>query len=398
MKILTILDHYLPGYKAGGPIRSIGNIVSFLGKNYEFIILTRDRDIDDKSPFADARPRTWQRRGNALVRYLSPIECSVFGLWNILSCIDYDLLYINSFFSRLTIRIMLLRKIGLLRKKPLVLAPRGEFSPGALAIKAYKKRPYIKFVRLIGLYRGLVWHASTKIEADDIRNQVASLDELIKIGAAPIRVASDPFSYSGDRFNEPIRSSLEKHPGDARIVFLSRISRKKNLEYALRLLSNLSGRIRFDIFGPNEDLGYWKMCQGLIESLPGSVQATYAGEVPAEAVQSVFSKYHLFLFPTLGENFGHVIPEALSSGCLVLTSDRTPWRGLEQKGIGWDIALEDPIRFQLALELIIAMDDEEFTKRSSAAKSYIQEYFERQMQELRKAYDNVFDISKLRVS
>jgi glycosyltransferase involved in cell wall biosynthesis len=321
MKVLIILDHYLPGFKAGGPIRSIANLIGILGEDYEFSILTRDRDIDDKSPFAEAKYRRWRHSGNTRIRYMSPIECSLIGLGNILYHIKYDLIYLNSFFSRLTIRIMIMRKIGLIRKGPLVLAPRGEFSPGAIAIKALKKRPYIWFCRLIGLYRGIIWHASTKSEADDIIRQIATSEEVVRIGAVPIRIASDPLSYSGHHFHRTVESSRLKKPGEARIVFLSRISRKKNLEYALKLLSRLSGEIQLDIYGPIEDVSYWRRCQNIIGSLPSSVRVVYAGQVPANEVQKVFGKYHLFLFPTLGENFGHVIPEALSAGCLVLLSD-----------------------------------------------------------------------------
>jgi glycosyltransferase involved in cell wall biosynthesis len=43
-------------------------------------------------------------------------------------------------------------------------------------------------------------------------------------------------------------------------------------------------------------------------------------------VPGVFRQYDLFVFPTRGENFGHVIIESLSVGTPVLLSDRTPWR------------------------------------------------------------------------
>ena len=35
--------------------------------------------------------------------------------------------------------------------------------------------------------------------------------------------------------------------------------------------------------------------------------------------------HDLFVFPTLGENFGHVIYESLMCGTPVLVSDNTPW-------------------------------------------------------------------------
>lgn len=64
---------------------------------------------------------------------------------------------------------MTLRRLGLLPLVPVILAPRGEFSPGALGLKAWKKRPYIELTRMIGLHRGITWQASSEREAGDIR-------------------------------------------------------------------------------------------------------------------------------------------------------------------------------------------------------------------------------------
>ena len=43
------------------------------------------------------------------------------------------------------------------------------------------------------------------------------------------------------------------------------------------------------------------------------------------------------------------------------------------------------------------LEDKEFARRSSAAKIFIKGYIERQVEELKNAYDDVFDISKSRV-
>jgi len=58
-------------------------------------------------------------------------------------------------------------------------------------------------------------------------------------------------------------------------------------------------------------------------------------------VRPTLRKHDLFFFPTLGENFGHVIFESLAAGVPVLVSDQTPWRDLDQRGAGWVRSLED---------------------------------------------------------
>ncbi len=47
----------------------------------------------------------------------------------------------------------------------------------------------------------------------------------------------------------------------------------------------------------------------------------------------------------MGENFGHVIAEALSVGTPVLIADTTPWRNLESDQLGWDLPLSEPDLF-----------------------------------------------------
>ena len=42
--VLIFADHYLPGFKAGGPIRTINNLIEALGDTFRLLVFTRDRD------------------------------------------------------------------------------------------------------------------------------------------------------------------------------------------------------------------------------------------------------------------------------------------------------------------------------------------------------------------
>ncbi|MEW5985867.1 MAG: glycosyltransferase [Chloroflexota bacterium] len=363
-KILVVISHYLPGYKAGGPIRTVASMVEGLGDELAFYVLTADRDLGENQPYPSIIRRSWQTVGKAQVRYLSPRERNPLALRRLLNSLDYDLIYFNSFFSPLTIMILLLRRLGWIVERPVVLAPRGEFSPGALNLKWLKKRLYIALARRLGLYRRLTWHASTADEARHLQATLGPLDGW----PLPVRVAANlPSVYP----NGAVTSGRPvKRPGEARFIFLSRIARKKNLDVALKLLAHVDGRVQFDVYGPVEDPSYWHDCQGLMTHLPPNVKVKYGGEVRHEDVLATFSQYHLFLFPTRGENFGHVILEALAAGCLALISDQTPWRGLQGEQVGWDIPLNDPRAFTAALREVVYMDNHTFEQRSGLARAY----------------------------
>ena len=91
--------------------------------------------------------------------------------------------------------------------------------------------------------------------------------------------------------------------------------------------------------------------------LPSNVKAKYCGTIDHENVFDVLSNYDAFLFPTLSENFGHVISEALFAGCPAIISNTTPWLGLEKSGAGWDLDLTDRESFINAINSVIQYDE-----------------------------------------
>ena len=60
LKILVFCDYYLPGFKAGGPIRSISNIIVNLHEEFDFHIYTSDRDFLMEGPYSDIQLGHWK--------------------------------------------------------------------------------------------------------------------------------------------------------------------------------------------------------------------------------------------------------------------------------------------------------------------------------------------------
>src|ERR1700722_16749420 len=129
-KILIIADWYLPGYKAGGQVTAVSNLVELIGDSFEIFVFTRDRDLTDQKPYPGIHADEWVSVGKALVRYTENLSLSHIRQW--ILAIRPDVIYLNSVFSILAIRTLCLRHLGLLPDCAIVLAPRGEFSPGAL--------------------------------------------------------------------------------------------------------------------------------------------------------------------------------------------------------------------------------------------------------------------------
>jgi glycosyltransferase involved in cell wall biosynthesis len=347
VRVLTLVRYYLPGYKSGGPLRTIAGMVQRLGDGFQFKIITSDRDMLDKEPYKQVTPNSWNSLGGADVYYCSPSKRSWRTLRKLVAETGYDVLYLNSFCDPLfTIQLLLLRRLRMIPDRPVVLAPRGEFSEEALRMKAWKKRPYVWLAKRLGLLRGVLWQASSAHEVEDIRRVLGRWAREIMTAAdlAPSADAAEP------------QSPKRKEPGVLRVVFLSRISPMKNLDGALRLLARVQAKVEFNVYGPVEDKRYWKECQSLMSGLPENVVCRYLGPVEPRGVLSVIADHDLFLLPTLGENYGHVILEALLAGTPVLISDQTPWRNLEKAGVGWDVPLGGTDSYRRIIEQCAGMD------------------------------------------
>ncbi len=346
MNVLVLLAYYLPSYKAGGPVRSVANLAARLGDEIDFHVLAADRDLGDGQRFESINSARWQNVGKARVAYLPPRRMPTLRVAQYVRDVQPDVVYVNSFFHhRSCAGPLMLRRGGLLAKAPIIIAPRGEFGAGALAIRAWKKRPYLAAARALGLMRDVLWHATSESERDDVLRvigrdaNIVTAPNLCELNAdAPARVAP-------------------KRRGELRLVYLSRISPKKNLLGAIELLQEAPGDVCFDIWGPIEDAVYWQRCCRQIGQLKANVTVIYRGAVAPEKVLPTLAQYDAMLFPTLGENFGHAIVESFSAGCPAIISDRTPWRQLAARGAGWDLPIDEPEAFRSALATLADMDD-----------------------------------------
>lgn len=360
-RVLVLSDFYLPAFRAGGPVRSLAHLVERLGDRIDFRVVTSDRDLGARTPLPGVRSDAWQVVGGAPVYYASAPLSRAGGVSALLAAGDYDVLYLNSLFApRFTLLPLLLHRLGRIPRRPVVLAPRGQLYPGALGHKRAKKLLFLAAARAAGLYRGVVWQATTAQEEEQLRRWFGRGATVVRAGN--LAAWPDPNSATEER--------PPKRPGHLRIAYLSRISPTKNLAGALELLAGVPGEVELDAWGPHEDAAYVARCRELAGALPPRIRVRMPGEVAHADVERVLAGYHLFLLATKGENFGHAIGEALRAGCPVLISDRTPWRGLAERGVGWDLPLERPDEFRRVLRECVEMDGPAWEALAERARRY----------------------------
>lgn len=333
--ILVLMGCFAPGNGANGAYQSLVGVARALGERYRFraIGLAGDKEA----------PGQWLSLDGIERLALSPRQpAGARGLVAALRDTPHDLVWTNGFFDRrLTVPMLLARRAGLVPRRPLIVSPHGEFSPGALSLKDRRKRAYLAFASRTGLLDQAFLHATGELEAEHIRGAIDS--PRILVGPNLRRLEPLP-AHHPRREGEPLR-----------IVLLSRIDRKKNHEYAIERLVESGIDARFDIIGPVFDEDYWQQCQNLISTAPQRLAINALGPIaPAEVVERLAS-YDLFLFPTQGENYGYAIVDSLVAGTPLLLSDQTPWRGLEPRLAGVDLPLDRPDEWNEQLRRFAAM-------------------------------------------
>jgi glycosyltransferase involved in cell wall biosynthesis len=369
MRILIIMSGFFPGRNYGGPPVSVDNFCSLLKD--ECYIVAHNHDMGETMPYTTIH-EGWNDRGNAKVMYVSNKEYRYSTFLKVARELHPDFIYLQGLFQGCIIPCL---RVAQKEKIKVVLAPRGELCAGAFS-KKYKKIPYIYLLKCAGLLKNVSFQSTSDEETEAI---------IEYLGASPEKVHLLSNIPSVPRHLPEREVKME---GSGSFVFISRIHPKKNLLNAIRYLKDVKGNVGFDVYGPMEDKDYWKDCERVIAELPSNITVKYQGVVGHDEIHSTFARYNAFLFPTLSENYGHVIAEALLSGCVPIISDQTPWTDMNEAESGWALPLSDERQFVAAIQDVVNMNDAEIKERRSHIKDYLENKL--QLDALKRSYMSVF--------
>ncbi|MDX9751814.1 MAG: glycosyltransferase family 4 protein, partial [Flavobacteriales bacterium] len=343
-QVLVLIDWYKPFFKAGGPVRSMVNMVDHLHGEVDFHIITGDRDYTATAAPADLPKDRWvQLDQGEHVWYASPEGRSIQRWKELLHQRPWDAVYINGLWSRwgTLVPLWLLRGSGQRR----IVAVRGMLAHGVMGRKGLLKRLVLFALRATGCFRGVEFQATNREEMDDVRRWVG---RDVQVHLVP---------NLGRRMADHTPRPIAKQRGELRLVSVARIAEEKNTLFAIERLKDLPGRVSFDLYGTVYHEAYWERCRQVIAALPPHITVQWHGQIDSDAVPQVLAGAHALFMPSVGENFGHTMLEALAVGRPIVISDRTPWKGLEAQHAGWDLPLEKPERFAEVLRSLVGMDD-----------------------------------------
>lgn len=205
-------------------------------------------------------------------------------------------------------------------RTPLIISPRGMLAPAALAFSRLKKRAFWALLQGPATRGAACIHATSDQEYEEIRsfglaNPVAVIPNGIDLPEAPGR----------------------RMPPAPRVVLsLGRVHPKKGLARLVRAWSKVEASCpdwRLKIAGPPE-AGHDHELRVLAMAL-GLTRVSIEGPIYGEAKTIAYQDADVFVLPTLNENFGLTVAEALAAGTPAISSKGAPWSGLEGEGCGW---------------------------------------------------------------
>lgn len=348
-RVLVFIDWYLPGYKAGGGQRAFANLVSYLREEFEFFVVTRNCDFLESEPYTGVIQHKWQVFSEGENIYYLPEQDVSGKLYKqLVKEVQPDVIYVNGVYSwKFSILPLLVLKQLKFRNR-ILLGTYGMLAPTAIHIKGWKKRLFLSVARIAGLYKQVVFHATSDQEERDIKAVFGDSHRILKAPHLPVKDFP------------PVREMI-KERGVLRLISVARISPEKNTLFALEVLSGIkNSQILLDLYGPKYDVEYWEDCQRGINRLPSNVTVNYKGVAEGDRVLELIAGYHALFMPTRGENFGYAILESFMAGRPVIISDRTPWKNLIEKNAGFDLPLEESQQFVEIIENLAGMNQVNF--------------------------------------
>ena len=355
IKVLVFIDWYLPAIKAGGPISSIANMVDLLFEEAEFYIITGNKDLNSKHNLEGVFCNKWQKVGFAKVMYLDNDSGEVLKFKNIVQNINPDVIYVNGVFSKY---FSIIPCYLFSSSFPLIINPRGMFGEEALKIKKIKKYLFLKFANMFSFYKNVHWHVSNKKEYSHLSSNI-KLNQSYTIA---------PNISRKIQFKK--KSKLK---GILRVCICGRLTKIKNIEFAINIFKKVDFKCEIKIIGFIEDQIYYKKLVNEAKILPENIDISFKGHLDYSDLDEEVLNSDLLISTSLNENYGHSIVEALAVGTPVLISEFCPWNRLSESNAGFRIPLKENL-FLEKLKFFNEMKNEDYNKYNLGAREYFENH------------------------
>jgi glycosyltransferase involved in cell wall biosynthesis len=239
---------------------------------------------------------------------------------------------------------------------PLVISPRGMLAVEALAFSPTRKRVFWAAIQRHALQAACCFHATSMSECEDIRR--AGL-------TAPVAVIPNGIQIPEGN----------PTPGARTVLHLGRLHPKKGISRmvsAWARVAHVHPNWRLRIVGPSE-LNHRAELEEQVREL-GVPRVDFNDPLFGADKWDAYRHAGLFVLPTLNENFGMVVAEALAAGVPTISTRGAPWAGLETERCGWWVD-HGPDALAVALDAAMSLPDIERAAMGARGRSWMHRDF-----------------------
>ena len=254
---------------------------------------------------------------------------------------NYDIYHANGLWTYPTHKtINIAKKFN----KPSIVTIHGMLNRNALKMGKLKKELALNIFQKKDLGKVSFIHSTSKYEVECIRE----LGINTPIALIPNGITMTP--------------RIEEKPNDGicRFGFVGRIDRVKNIDILLEAWNNLGIKTKnceLSIIGGGYDDKYIIELTKFIKE--NKLNVRFTGMLSKQNTLIEMSKLDYLILPSRSENFGMVIPEALSMGIPCIATKGTPWEELNTHNCGWWID-GDKRSIADAIQCAITTTDEDY--------------------------------------
>ncbi len=197
---------------------------------------------------------------------------------------------------------------------PYTVRIQGQLTPWALTQGKLKKQLYSKLIERHNLNNAAAIHCTSTMEAEDVRRfGITTPNVILPLGVEQFReipqAKSKLHSLYGIREQTPV------------VLFLSRLRHNKRPDLLIRSLSRIAAfKTDFHlILAGDGEPEYINYLEKLVTSLNLN-RVSFAGFVTGDIKHILLQGADLFVLPSLSENFGIAVAEAMAAGLPVIVT------------------------------------------------------------------------------
>ncbi|MBR8829291.1 MAG: glycosyltransferase [Gomphosphaeria aponina SAG 52.96 = DSM 107014] len=348
MKILHVIPSIAP--IRGGPSKAVIDLVRELrNQGIDAEIATTNDNGDDLLDVPLNKCSEYQEVPVWFFPRFSPPIASIreFAFSNALTkwlwknITQYDLLHVHAIFSYPSTIAMAIARA---KNIPYINRPLGLLGKWPLQQGKQKKQLYLKIIELANLDHAKFLHFTAQQE----QKEASALKLKTPSFILPHGISVPSFNPQA---NEQLRQDLHLQGDEPIILYLSRLHKKKGLEYLIPALGKLKEQQRFTfILAGNGTPEYEIKVTELLEKAQITHQTYRPGFVTGEKKTLFLQGADLFVLTSHSENFGIAVIEALAAGTPVLITPGVALASIvQQNQLGYLTEL-DPLSIEINLQ------------------------------------------------